>query len=118
MPRPRVALFNLSAALFGLLTPVELQAQQTNATQPDPSVHQLQGVEAALAATKQKAAALAASEAALAKEAAALQASLVQRGAAAQAAERELGVLETSLASLEFANWRPGSAPSSRASWH
>jgi len=99
--RPSVALISLAAALFGLLAPVELQAQQTNATQPDPSVHQLQGVEAALAATRQKAAALAASEAALAKETAALQASLVQRGAAAQAAERELGRLETSLASLE-----------------
>ncbi len=68
---------------------------------PDANAKQLQGVEAALAASKQKAAALAAAAAALAKETAALQASLVQRAAAVQAAERELSELETTLASLE-----------------
>jgi len=92
------------AGCLGLSAPVALLAQDTApAARSDPNAHQLQGVEAALAATRQKAAALAASEAALAKETAALQASLVLRGAAAQAAERELSQIEANLATLEEA---------------
>lgn len=69
----------------------------------DANSKQLQGVEAALAATKQKQATLAAAAAALAKETADLQASLVQRAAALQAAEKELTQLEETLSTLEEA---------------
>jgi septal ring factor EnvC (AmiA/AmiB activator) len=89
---------------LGLLAPAGVRGQDaTPAAPPDANAHQLQGVEAALAASKQKAAALAASQAALAKETAALQASLVLRAAAVQAAERELTELEATLATLEEA---------------
>jgi septal ring factor EnvC (AmiA/AmiB activator) len=70
---------------------------------PDANTKQLQGVEAALAVSKQKAAALATAAAALAKETADLQARLVQRATAVQAAERELSQLEATLATLEEA---------------
>jgi septal ring factor EnvC (AmiA/AmiB activator) len=76
---------------------------QSGAATPDPNVKQLQGVEAALAATKQKQAALAAAAAALAKQTADLQASLVQRAAAVQAAEKELSQIEETLATLQDA---------------
>ena len=69
----------------------------------DPNAQKLQGVEADLAASKQKEAALAAAAAALAKETADLQAKLVQRAAAAQAAEKELGQIEETLATLQEA---------------
>lgn len=105
MFRPSHAFLRLwVAGCLGLCAPAAPHAQDTTpATQADPNAHQLQGVEAALAATKQKAAALAASEAALAKETAALQASLVQRGAAVQAAERELNQIEATLTTFQEA---------------
>jgi murein hydrolase activator len=102
----------LLAVCLGLLVPAVAGAQAatpdttsstTPATPPDANTKQLQGVEAALAVSKQKAAALAAAAAALAKETAALQASLVQRAAAVQAAETELSQLEATLATLEDA---------------
>ena len=73
------------------------------ASATDPNAKQLQGVEAALAAAKQKQAALAAAAATLARETADLQASLVQRAAAIQASERELSQIEATLATLEDA---------------
>ncbi len=69
----------------------------------DPNAQKLQGVEAALAASKQKEAALAAAAAALARETADLQAKLVQRAAAAQAAEKELSEIEQTLSTLQEA---------------
>ncbi len=56
-----------------------------------------------MAANKQKQAALAAAAAALARETANLQASLVQRAAAVQAAEKELTQIEETLTALEEA---------------
>src|SRR5258708_24110652 len=98
----------LLAFSLGLLIPAIARTQAvtpeaTPAAPPDANTKQLQGVEAALAVSKQKAAALAAAAAALAKETAALQASLLQRAAARQAAERELNQLEATLATLEEA---------------
>jgi len=84
--------------------PVGAATAGTSGTPPaaiDPNAKQLQGVEAALAAAKQKQAALAAAAAALTRETADLQASLVQRAAAIQAAERELSQIEATLATLE-----------------
>jgi murein hydrolase activator len=62
---------------------------------------QLQGVESALRASRQKAAELGAAAAALAREMAGLQVQLVQAGADTQAAEAELSDLEASLGRLE-----------------
>ena len=81
-------------------------APTAGAPQPnpnEPNAQKLQGVEADLAASKQKEAALAAAAAALAKETADLQARLVQRAAAAQAAETELGQIEETLSTLQEA---------------
>jgi murein hydrolase activator len=108
MFRPNAVLRLALAGCFALSAPAMLRAQDTApagnpATPPDANAKQLQGVEAALAVSKQKAAALAAAAAALAKETAALQTSLVQRAAAVQAAERELSQLEATLAALEEA---------------
>jgi septal ring factor EnvC (AmiA/AmiB activator) len=99
----RVFLGFLAAGLLGSLSPGAALAQGSTpaTTQPEANAKQLQGVEAALAASRQKAAALAASAAALAKETADLQASLVRRAAALQAAERALSQIETELAALE-----------------
>ncbi len=92
---PRRFIFRLLvASSLAAFAPATLHAQDKNS-------QQLQGVEAALQASKQKAAALAAAAAALSKEAAGLQARLVQRAAAAQQAEKELSDLEATLATLE-----------------
>ena len=117
MFRPSRALVRLPVACWlALLAPAALYAQDTAPvtapvtapaatpdTPPDKNAQQLQGVEAALAASKQKAAALSAAAAALANETVQLQARLVQRAAAVQAAERELSQLEATLATLEEA---------------
>jgi septal ring factor EnvC (AmiA/AmiB activator) len=78
-------------------------ATPTKPPPADANSKQLQGVEAALAANKQKQAALAAAAAVLAKETADLQKSLVQRAAAVQAAEKELTQIEETLTALEEA---------------
>lgn len=73
----------------------------TPAHAQDKDSRQLQGVEAALRASQQKAASLAAAAAVLKNDMEALQARLVDRAAAAQQAEKELSQLQETLATLE-----------------